>query len=364
MVWTARLRLTSAISLAFLLCACAERHASVGVDGQAGQAASGAAGRASSTTPAKLGARASATLDGLDPVAPDGELPLHGTAEFRVSDTGVDMTLRILGCKDGSKYRAYILEGGDCSSATLRGEHWDSPRGEGIGEMSCGTSGTVRAVLSRSNKDAKPWTIEGPAASNLLGHAIAVYDGDHASSCGVIGRDPDAPAEAGGKKPDAVPVEISAQIAGLCTARTIVRDNAQDCPNAKELDACSRAHCDLDPCVRACSDSGYIACLEKHADPCDGDISCDIDEKCADCRTQLLSCTLNFCGDQIACAAPVSPDGPCSQLLACCAMQGDMTAMCLDIVHTIAKWSGDPSCYGIQHDREFFAHLPVACKFE
>jgi hypothetical protein len=385
MVWTAGLRPFRAILFAFLLCGCAERHAGEGASGQAGTAVAppvesgsagktsaaaggGAGSRASSTTPAKPGARARATLEGLDPEGPDGEFPLRGEAAFRVSDAGVDMTLSIRSCKMGRRYTVYILEGGDCSSATLTGEHWDGARGEGFASLECGTSGFARAIHTRSNKDAKPWSIEGPAASDLIGHAIAVYDEDHASACGVIMRDETAPASAPAPDAavvDAVPIELRAQIAGLCGARNIVRDNMQECPNPKELETCSRAHCDIDRCVRTCSDSGYIACLQREGDdPCEAANICEIDQKCADCSADVSSCTFSFCLDEIACAAPVSPDGPCSQLLACCSMQGDMAPMCLDIVQALAKLSGDPSCYGAQHDWDFFSHLPVPCKFQ
>jgi hypothetical protein len=383
MVWTAGLRPLCAFLFAFLLCSCAERHAGEGAPGQAGTAVappieSGGAGktgaaaggeagrRASSTTPAKPGARASVTLDGLDPEGPDGELPPRGVAEFRVSDAGVDMTLSIRSCKTGRSYNVYILEGGDCSSATLMGAHWDSPRGEGFATLECGTSGVVRSLHTRSSKDAKPWTIDGPAASDLIGHALAVYDGEHASACGVIMRDETAPpAPDTGAIVDAVPTELRAQVAGLCGARNIVRDNTQECPNPKELETCSRAHCDIDQCVRVCSDSGYLACLQREGDdPCEAANTCEIDQKCADCSADVSSCTFSFCLDAIACAAPVTPDGPCSQLLACCAMQGDMAPMCLEIVQALAKLSGDPSCYGAQHDWDFFSHLPVPCKFQ
>jgi hypothetical protein len=70
-----------------------------------------------------------------------------------------------------------------------------------------------------------------------------------------------------------------------------------------------------------------------------------------------------FCADTIACAAPITAGGPCSQLEACCAMQGDAAAMCLDTVHTIEKLSGDPSCYGAMMDWDINAHLAVPCKF-
>jgi hypothetical protein len=380
MQWAAGFRTFRVISFGFLLFGCAERHVGAGVESRAGTgvataiaagsaaisaAAGGGAERpAPSTTPAKPGAHASATLDGLDPEGPAGELPLRGQAEFRVGDAGVDMTLIIRSCTNGHEYTAYILDGGDCSSDTLTGEHWDSPRGEGIGSFDCGTTGQGRVLHTRASKDPKPWSVEGPASSNLIGHALAVYDGDHASACGVIMRAEAAPAPDGGVI-EAVPVELRAVVAGLCLGRSIVRDNAQECPNPKELEACGRAHCDLDPCVQACSDSGYIACLQGHGkDPCEAVNVCDIDAKCADCQSRISTCTLNFCSEQLACAAPVTPDGPCSQLLACCAMQGDMATMCLDIVQSIAKFSGDPSCFGIQHDWDFFSHLPVPCKFE
>jgi len=60
----------------------------------------------------------------------------------------------------------------------------------------------------------------------------------------------------------------------------------------------------------------------------------------------------------------VAPDGPCRQLEACCALQGDGAASCLDTVRLVEKLSGDSSCAGVMRDWDTFAHLRVPCRFE
>jgi hypothetical protein len=141
-----------------------------------------------------------------------------------------------------------------------------------------------------------------------------------------------------------------------------VRNNDQPCPDPKALSACAQEHCQLDACVAMCGD--YLACTTKEADPCSVAFTCEIDEACSTCQGNVQQCVLNFCAEQIACAAPVAPDGPCSQLIACCGMQGDKAESCLETVRLVEKFSGDPSCFGLMRDWDFFSHLPVPCMFE
>jgi hypothetical protein len=359
------------VSSLFVLMSCAREHGDEVAPGGAGKPAAvggRSAGSAGNGSPdgddGRTGAKAVAVLKPTIAAASLGADPLTGTAMFSQTVSGVDLTIHIVGCDLGKMYPVFIQEGADCADATLLGAHWDSPRGEGVAPITCtGTSGGGRAFYTRSKRDQKPWTIGRPDVSNLLGHVLVLYDPKSLQpiACGEISRTADVAPVAqptGGVGPGP---EIRAQIAGLCLTRSIVRDNVQACPNPIELDKCASEHCELDACVQQCTD--YIACLAKDSAPCSVAFTCPIDDACAQCQSRVSSCVFGFCADQIACAAPVTPDGPCSQLEACCAMQGDDAASCLDTVHLLEKLSGDPSCIGVMQDWDANSHLAVPCKF-
>jgi hypothetical protein len=158
------------------------------------------------------------------------------------------------------------------------------------------------------------------------------------------------------------PLEVRAQLGGICLARMIVRDNTQDCPDPAQFEACVKDNCNLAECISECA--SYVACLETSADVCDLTCSQLLDKPCSDCTGSLRTCALGFCGNQFSCASPPAPDGPCAKLEACCGMQGDSAASCLDTVHAIERLSGDPSCYGIMRDWGATPHFPVPCDFE
>jgi hypothetical protein len=318
--------------------------------------------------PGKAGVPGTKAVGKFQPVgeaAKDPDAALRGAATFTVTEKGVDLAILVRQCARSGGFDVFIQEGGDCSDATLSGPHWD--RGEGIPKVSClGVSGQGRGSFSRSSADDKRWSIGGSDAADILGHAIVAYDVSSGApiACGVIGQDESAPAPTV-PDPDilsSVPMLGRAQIAGLCFGDSIVRDNEQQCPDPKLLTACAEEHCQLDSCVAMCGD--YLACTTKEEDPCSVAFTCDIDGPCAECQAAVQQCVFNFCTDQITCAAPVAPDGPCTKLEACCGLQGDMAGSCLETVRLVEKLSGDPSCYGLMHDWDFFSHLPVPCTFE
>jgi hypothetical protein len=142
----------------------------------------------------------------------------------------------------------------------------------------------------------------------------------------------------------------------------VVRNNSQECPDPAEFQACASANCDVAACLAKCT--GYTACLEGVADVCGTTCSPQIEQPCSECIGELTMCTLGFCSDRFACAAPIAPGGPCAKLEACCGMQGDSAASCLDTVHLIEKISGDPSCVGVMSDWDTTSHLPVPCNFQ
>lgn len=361
-----------------LLAACARHH---GDDAQLGSAKSSSSAADSGSEPradggppefveaAHVGAKASVTVDAIA----DGAI--HGDGTFTETAAGVDLEFQVRGCANANNAKSLplmIVEGGDCSAASLLGPHWDGARGEDIPAASCiGASGGGRTFYTRLQSDPKPWTVGTPEASNVIGHALVVYDPEtlQPKACGVIGRAPDkeraAPmsASTGGPSEDA-----RAVISSLCLGRMIVRDNAQDCPNPKELNACASMHCEVDACLETCSD--YTACLDQQVstgtDICQAAlVQCQVAQDCSTCIGNINRCVVGFCLDQLACAAPIMPGGPCSQLEACCNMQSDAEAQpCLDEVRALEKLSGDPSCYGAMRDWDTTAHLKVPCMFQ
>jgi hypothetical protein len=64
-------------------------------------------------------------------------------------------------------------------------------------------------------------------------------------------------------------------------------------------------------------------------------------------------CLVGFCQDQIACAPPPTPGGPCTELRECCMRQGPLVEGCLSYVDLLERLSGDPSCIGALSDRDF-----------
>jgi hypothetical protein len=314
-----------------------------------------------------VGAKATVTLTPVS--SADAGSQVGGTATFSETADGVDLDLYLSGCAVGSADPIVIQAGSDCSAESVLGAHWDSPRGDDISPLMCvGTTGGGRDFYTRLKSDKKPWTIGEPAGSDLLGHAVVVYDSNSLEpiACGVITRAADVsalPVAGTGTEQDAgVKPEARAVLAGLCLARAIVRDNAQPCPDPGELAECASEHCELDACVAQCTD--FLACVQPQDDVCQAQFSCTMNQACADCQAHTTSCVLGFCSNKVACAAPVAPDGPCSQLEACCAMQGDAAAMCLDTVHLLETLSGDPSCYGAMMDWDVNAHYAVPCRFK
>lgn len=327
-------------------------------------AVSGKAGSASSDSKSVPGTRAVANLERLGDVADDGTL--YGVAKFNVTTSGVDLSLNTFNCGMGKAIQLYVQEGRDCSPETIAGERWDGARGAGVPVVTCLTINNIgRLAYSRPNEDKKPWSIGGSPASDLLGHALVAYDANSGTplACGVVMR-ADEPVVSPPTKtsPSKTPLAQRAVIAGMCVANIIVRDNLQKCPDPKALTACADEHCNLEACVQKCAN--YLACTAQAEDPCSVAATCEVDDACGTCNSEVVQCGFMFCADVIACAAPPTPGGPCSQLEACCAQQGDEAMSCLSTVQLLAKLSGDASCLGAIHDWDFFSHLPVPCTFQ
>jgi hypothetical protein len=87
----------------------------------------------------------------------------------------------------------HIHAGTGCGSTADQGAHWDPPRGENIGpnggEITCGADMKGTLTYTRLGTDAKPWTIGGAVATNVIGHPIVVHSNTDATvrqGCGMI----------------------------------------------------------------------------------------------------------------------------------------------------------------------------------
>jgi hypothetical protein len=362
---------------ALVVSACAKEHGEKpDVKARAGEGAAGGpsaaeGGRAGTnarpSVPPKsgksgvLGTKAVAALEAVEGAPKE----VRGKASFVVTQAGVDLSLLMRGCDPTDEAELFVLEGSDCSAATLAGPRWDGPRGEGIPRISClGVNGQGRLAFTRRNDEDAPWSIGTSEASDILMHALVYVDAQAGTpiACGVIKLDETEPPTAIPDDVKDVPLAGRAQIAGSCFAGLVARTNDQACPDPKELTECAAAHCQLDACVAKCS--RYLACTTKAEDPCSVAFTCEIDNPCAECQSQIQGCMFSFCPEVVTCAAPATPDGACSKLVACCNLQGDRAEDCIETVRVLEKFSGDPSCMGAMHDFDFFSHLPVPCTFE
>jgi hypothetical protein len=371
-------RVLSLGAAALVLCACAKEHGEKSeAKPQAGEGAAGgpsAAEGGKGGAPAKprvqpkpgkagvLGTKAVAVMEPVEGAPVDD---VRGKANFVVTESGVDLSLLMRGCEPTDTAELFVLEGSDCSAATLAGPRWDGGRGEGIPVISClGVNGQGRLAVTRRNDGDAPWSIGTGAESDLLMHALVYFD--HATgaqiACGVITLDESDPPTDIPESVKDVPLTGRAQIAGACFTGLFARTNEQTCPDPKELTECAAAHCQLDACIAKCSD--YLACTTKEEDPCSVAFTCPIDNPCAECQSAIQGCVFSFCTDVVTCAAPATPDGACSKLIACCNLQGDRADDCVETVRLLERFSGDPSCMGAMHDFDFFSHLPVPCMFE
>jgi hypothetical protein len=370
--------LSLGVGAALVLSACAKEHgekndvkprANEGADAGPSAAEGGTSGTATkpSVQPksGKAGVLGTKAVAALETVEGAPEDDVRGKANFVVTEAGVDLSLLMRGCEPTDEAVLFLLEGSDCSEATLAGPRWDGRRGEGIPRVSClGINGQGRLAFTRRNDEDAPWSIGTSEASDILLHALVYVDAPTGEpiACGVITLDESDPPSAIPADVKDVPLAGRAQIAGSCFGGLVARSNDQACPNPKELTECAAAHCQLDACVAKCGN--YLACTTKEEDPCSVAFTCPIDNPCAECQSEIQACMFSFCPDVVTCAAPPTPDGACSKLVACCNLQGDRAEDCIETVRELEKFSGDPSCMGAMHDFDFFSHLPVPCTFE
>jgi hypothetical protein len=334
----------------------------VGTGGASGAAPreDGSAGRADASAERRF-AVASAKL-----LPVDAAVVVQGTARFRATDFGVDLELTIAACGVQSSAPVEILEAGDCSQASLQAKVWKDGRGAGIPSANCAGATAGFGALRYERRSAHPdsWTVGDSGGSDVIGKVLVLRDDQNGQprACGVIERDEDVvwtPLPPPEQPPS---TRVRGQIAGLCFAKQFTTNATEGCPDSQALLQCSSTHCDVGGCLAACSE--VTSCLDAAEDPCAATFTCPQSDACAECQNALLSCTLAYCAEDLTCVPPVTPDGPCSKVLACCALQGEDANRCLPVFPTYLSIGGDASCIGAILDREAVGHLKDPCTFD
>lgn len=317
------------------------------------------AGEDGTTRTPNVGAKALAMLEPM-PDAPLGEqdLPYAGKATFSETAEGVDLYLEFDGCQSYKRYPLRIVNAADCASLASSSV-WESDRGLGISDGGCwGPGGRAKLYYSRPS-DGPYWSVGDGSNSDVVGRSVVLYHPeapDRPLACGAITRVPGTPPDPATLPP--LPVaraEVEAQLAGICLGRNMSSMWDDTCPNAENLAQCAKTHCELEPCLRHCSN--YVSCLEASPDNCTAACFPDGGE-CGKCMGDVLLCAVNgFCAEQLHCAKP-TPGGPCSELEACCMRQGERAQVCLKLARQLAaQGGGDNACISFAQDEDFLTNL-------
>lgn len=360
-----------ALALAFTGCGDDDVHASAANDAAAPTAHAGPVGTKATAILLPLPDAVRSLSEGFrgddgNPIVIDPAMsaPATGDARFTVTTEGVDLALSVMGCVQYLKgYPLRIHDGSSCDDAAALGEVFGGKRGAGIPGVYCGgTAGNGEFFYSRASTDPLPWTLGGPAASNIIGRLLVLHDpvSDEPLACGEIVAEPEAVPDAGVADVPEPSLETQSALAGYCTLQAVARDSTQACPDRQKMVDCATTHCELTTCFTECAD--YASCADQQPDVCTA-TSCAMPAPCLQCMTHVFQCMINFCDDALACAVPTA-DGPCTKLEHCCMTQGDYADRCLMLVHQLSSISGDPSCNGVMKDWDWNTHLPVACTYE
>jgi hypothetical protein len=101
----------------------------------------------------------------------------QGSVTFTNLGATVEVSIAITQCQNGKSYPIHIHAGTSCADEMSQGGHWDPPRGEGIPDVVC--MNAIGMVLTqRDASDAKPWTVGGSEATNVIGHVVVLHDPD------------------------------------------------------------------------------------------------------------------------------------------------------------------------------------------
>lgn len=279
--------------------------------------------------------------------------PIEGEASFRTTPRGVDLELKLTQCRKPYGYPVRIDDIPDCSQLTQDSVAWDGARGTLENKAFCfGSPGVL--YESRARDSNQPWTLGGAAASNLIGRTITIHDPDTGVplACAEI-EVADGGALAQPPAPGALPSStVTAELAGLCVLGAGALSSSSGCPDLDAVADCGLTHC-VAPCLPACTD--YIACLSSAESMCEG--SCQPEAECGSCLGSSTQCMLGFCAQELSCAPPPTPGGPCTELRNCCMRQGPLVESCNRYADLMEELSGDPSCRGALSDWDVNTHF-------
>jgi Cu/Zn superoxide dismutase len=145
--------------------------------GGAGSGNAGAGGVTSTggagTAVAGQAAGGEQTIEADAKLMPTSGNALVGAVHFSAQGERVDMTLTLSACPVGP-HAVHLHANAACNdNGNAAGGHW-SPQGEVLADIVCGADGAAQlAYMSEPGS----WSIGGPAASDLLRHAIIVHAG-------------------------------------------------------------------------------------------------------------------------------------------------------------------------------------------
>ena len=307
-------------------------------------------------------ATATATLGSLS--ASSGTESVSGTATFVATRSGVDLSVVMRGCSGAAEKPIRILEARNCSDVNVESASWSDERGRGIPGVLCTSGSSGEGVLRYSRRAALPehWTIGNGSTHDVVGHAVALFDPATGmpTACGVIERGADRTLVALPAENESPSTDARAQLAGLCIARLTAGGTGGACADAAAITTCAAEHCELG----AASNSARASprALDASPDPCNA--TCEASAACAECQDAATSCAFGFCGAQMCAPAIPKPDGPCSQLLACCALQGAGAGSCIEISRLLANVGGEASCLSALADWDVVSHMHVPCNTE
>jgi hypothetical protein len=297
-------------------------------------------------------------------LAPTGADPVSATATFAETQSGVDLTLVMRNCSGTAEKPVRILAARSCDGVSAASATWGDERGSGILGILCtsGTSGEGLVRYARRAALRDHWTVGDGSAHDVVGRAIAIFDPatQVPLACGVIERGEDRTLVALPPENEAPSTEARAQLAGLCIAKLTAGATSGACADASAITACAAEHCQLGACLEKCRE--HTACLDASPDRCNS--ACVPSSECADCQAGATSCSIAFCAGHMLCAAVPQPDGPCSHLLACCTLQGQGAANCLEVTRLITSVGGEASCVSALADWDVVSHTHVPCDTE
>ena len=290
-----------------------------------------------------------------------GDSGVTATATFVATVSGVDLSLTMRGCEGLTEKPVRIVAASDCARVTAATPVWDGARGAGIPGALCTTASSGEGLVRYARRHRLPthWTIGDGSETDVVGRALVLLDpaSGEPSACGVINRDSDRTLL--DPQLSAASAATRARLAGSCWSELMAGAAAGSCSDPAELSSCAAEHCELGACLAECE--SFTACMEQSSDACADMFTCPASEACRSCQLTLQGCTFGFCGEHLGCPAIPRPGGPCSQMTACCTLQGEGAGRCLEVAGFTGTLGGEASCINGLSDWDVISHMHVPC---